>query len=250
MTNSLSLGCDCKGSIHYLDAHFPARSGGLRTIKNAICIHEEDAGILFKHTDFRDESVIVTRGRKLIIQQIFTAANYEYVVAWVFHQDGTIQPEIKLTGILNTYALNEDEDTNGWGTQVYPGVNAHNHQHLFCLRIDANVDGPNNTVFVSDAMAGEAAVGSPENFYGNAFYNRRTKLATTGEAMTDYDGATSRTWEIANTNKLNPYSKKPVSYKLVSREVPGLMPKPGSLVWNRAPFARHAVHVTPCTFYP
>ena len=246
MTNSLSLGCDCKGSIHYLDAHFPARSGGLRTIKNAICVHEEDAGILFKHTDFRDESVVVTRGRKLVIQQIFTAANYEYVVAWIFHQDGTIQPEIKLTGILNTYALNPDEDTLGWGTQVYPGVNAHNHQHLFCLRIDANVDGPNNTVFTSDGVPSDAPVGSPENPYGNGFYNKRTALATTGEAKTDYNGATSRTWEIANTNQLNPYSRKPVSYKLVSREVPGLLPKPGSLVWNRAPFARHAVHVTPC----
>ncbi|KAK3303192.1 copper amine oxidase [Chaetomium strumarium] len=245
MTNSLSLGCDCKGSIHYLDAHFPTRAGGLRTIKNAICIHEEDAGILFKHTDFRDESVIVTRGRKLIIQQIFTAANYEYVVAWVFHQDGTIQPEIKLTGILNTYAMHPEEDTLGWGTQVSLGVNAHNHQHLFCLRIDANVDGPNNTVFVSDAVPSDAAVGSPENYYGNAFYNRRTKLATTAEAMTDYHGTTSRTWEIANTNKLNPLSRKPVSYKLVSREVPGLLPKEGSLVWKRAPFARHAVHVTP-----
>jgi primary-amine oxidase len=80
MTNSLSLGCDCKGSIHYLDAEFPTRAGGIRTIKNAICIHEEDAGILFKHTDFRDESSIVTRARKLIIQQIFTAANYEYAI--------------------------------------------------------------------------------------------------------------------------------------------------------------------------
>lgn len=85
MTNSLSLGCDCKGSIHYLDAEFPTRAGGIRTIKNAICIHEEDSGILFKHTDFRDESVIVTRGRKLIIQQIFTAANYEYAIQWTFH---------------------------------------------------------------------------------------------------------------------------------------------------------------------
>ena len=36
MTNSLSLGCDCKGSIHYLDAHFPTRAGSVRTIKNAI----------------------------------------------------------------------------------------------------------------------------------------------------------------------------------------------------------------------
>ena len=121
MTNSLSLGCDCKGAIHYLDAHFANRSGGVQTIKNAICIHEEDAGILFKHTDFRDDSVIVTRARKLVIQQIFTAANYEYIIQWVFHQDGTIQPEIKLTGILNTYSMLPDEDTHGWGTQVYTG---------------------------------------------------------------------------------------------------------------------------------
>ncbi|KAI1416385.1 copper amine oxidase [Hypoxylon sp. FL1857] len=244
MTNSLALGCDCKGSIHYLDAHFPTRAGELRTIKNAICIHEEDDGILFKHSDFRDDSVIVTRARKLIIQQIFTAANYEYAIQWIFHQDGTIQPEIKLTGILNTYTMDPDEDTKGWGTQVYPGVNAHNHQHLFCLRIDANVDGPNNTVFMADAVPSDAPVGSPENYYGNAFYAKRTKLDTTGKAATDYDGATSRTWDICNTSKLHPYSKKPASYKLVSREVPRLLPKEGSLVWKRAGFARHAVHVT------
>ncbi|KAI1338943.1 copper amine oxidase [Xylariaceae sp. FL0016] len=244
MTNSLALGCDCKGSIHYLDAEFPTRAGGVRTIKNAICIHEEDSGILFKHTDFRDESVIVTRARKLVVQQIFTAANYEYAIQWTFHQDGTIQPEVKLTGILNTYTMDPDEDTKGWGTQVYPGVNAHNHQHLFCLRVDGNVDGPNNTVFMADAVPSDAPVGSPENFYGNAFYAKKTKLATTGQAATDYDGTYSRTWEICNTNKLHPYSKKPSSYKLVSREVPKLLPKEGSLVWKRAGFARHAVHVT------
>jgi primary-amine oxidase len=32
----------------------------------------------------------------------------------------------------------------------------------------------------------------------------------------------------------------------VSREVPPLLPKEGSLVWKRAGFARHAVHVTKC----
>ncbi|KAF7516775.1 hypothetical protein G7054_g14024 [Neopestalotiopsis clavispora] len=244
MTNSLSLGCDCKGSIHYLDAEFPARNGSIRTIKNAICIHEEDAGILFKHSDFRDDSTIVTRARKLIVQQVFTAANYEYAIQWIFHQDGTIQPEIKLTGILNTYAMNPDEDTHGWGTQVFPGVNAHNHQHLFCLRVDPNIDGPDNTVFMSDAVPSDAPVGSPENYYGNAFYAKRTKLATTGEASTDYNGRTVRTWEMCNTNKLHPYSGKAASYKLISREVPPLLPKEGSLVWKRAGFARHAVFVT------
>jgi primary-amine oxidase len=244
MTNSLSLGCDCKGAIHYMDADFVNRAGQGTTIKNAICIHEEDAGILFKHTDFRDESCIVTRGRKLIISHIFTAANYEYCVYWIFHMDGTVQLEIKLTGILNTYALNEDEDTMGWGTRVHPGVNAHNHQHLFCMRLDPAIDGHENTVFQTDAMQGAGEVGSPENPYGNAFYAQKTKFNTVKESLSDYNGATSRTWDIANENKLNKNSGKPVSYKLVSREVPGLLPKPGSLVWKRAGFARHAVHVT------
>ncbi|CRG87161.1 primary-amine oxidase [Talaromyces islandicus] len=244
MTNSLSLGCDCKGAIHYMDAAFVNRAGASTVIKNAICIHEEDAGILFKHTDFRDDSTIVTRARKLVISHIFTAANYEYCVYWIFHQDGTIQLDIKLTGILNTYSLNPGEDTHGWGTEVYPGVNAHNHQHLFCLRIDPQIDGQENTVFQVDGVRGPGEVGSAENKYGNAFYAQKTKFTTPVEAMSDYNGDTSRTWEIANTNKLNPYSKKPVCYKLVSREVPKLLPKEGGLVWKRAGFARHAVHVT------
>ena len=250
MTNSLALGCDCKGSIHYMDANFVNRAGAATTIKNAICIHEEDAGVLFKHSDFRDDSVIVTRARKLIISHVFTAANYEYCVYWIFHQDGTVQLEIKLTGILNTYAMNPGEDTKGWGTEVYPGVNAHNHQHLFCLRVDPNIDGPNNTVFQVDAAQGPGEVGSAENKHGNAFYAKKTRYTNPIEAVSDYDGQSARTWDMCNEDKLNPYSHKPVSYKLVSREVPKLLPKEGGLVWKRAGFARHAVHVTKCKRVP
>ncbi|KPI42590.1 Copper amine oxidase 1 [Cyphellophora attinorum] len=246
MTNSLSLGCDCKGAIHYMDFDFVTRSGAASTIKNAICIHEEDAGILFKHTDFRDDSVVVTRARKLVISHVFTAANYEYLVYYIFHQDGTVQLEIKLTGILNTYAMLPDEDTKGWGTQVYPGVNAHNHQHLFCLRINPAIDGyeTGNSIFQVDATPGAGEVGSAENFYGNAFYAKKTRFETQKDGFGDYDGNTSRSWDMSNESKLNKYSGKPVSYKLVSREVPKLLPKENSLVWKRAGFARHAVHVT------
>ncbi|KAM0283123.1 hypothetical protein ACHAQH_002603 [Verticillium albo-atrum] len=244
MTNSLALGCDCKGAIHYMDAHLPTQAGGVRSIKNAICIHEEDAGILFKHTDFRDDSTIVTRGRKLLISHIFTAANYEYCIYWVFHQDGTIQLDIKLTGILNTASINPGDDTEGYGTEVYTGVNAHNHQHLFCLRVDPNLDGQDNTIFQVDAARSPHALGSERNKHGNAFFAAKTKYKTVGEAQADYDGSTSRTWDISNENKTNKHSRKPVSYKLVSREVAPLMAAEGGLVWNRAGFARHTVHVT------
>src|SRR6185436_16296198 len=50
---SLSLGCDCLGEIRYLDAVLADESGTPRTITNAICIHEEDYGILWKHWNFR-----------------------------------------------------------------------------------------------------------------------------------------------------------------------------------------------------
>ncbi len=250
MTNSLALGCDCKGSIHYLDAAFVNKAGEPQTIKNAICLHEEDAGILFKHTDFRDDSCTITRARKMVISHVFTAANYEYAVYWILHLDGVVQLDIKLTGILNTYSLAPGESAAPWGTEVYPGVNAHNHQHLFCLRLDPNIDGPNNTIFTVDATRGDGEVGSAQNPYGNAFYAKKTKLETMGTGMSDYDGSTARTWEIANEGKLNRYSKKPVAYKLVSREVPPLLPKEGGIVWKRAGFARHAVHITKCTATP
>lgn len=153
-----------------------------------------------------------------------------------------IQLEIKLTGILSTYALAPGESAAPYGTEVYPGVNAHHHQHLFCLRLDPSIDGNENTVFEVDAVASDAPVGSRENRYGNAFTTRKNKLQTMESGISDYNP--QRTWDISNTNKLNAYSKNPVSYKLVSREVPGLMPKEGSLVWDRAGFARHALHVT------
>lgn len=48
MANSLELGCDCLGSIHYLDTCFIGHDGRPVEIKKAVCIHEEDDGILWK----------------------------------------------------------------------------------------------------------------------------------------------------------------------------------------------------------
>jgi len=254
MTNSLTLGCDCKGSIFYLPFHHTTSTGAPTTIENAVCIHEEDTGILFKHTDFRDDSLVVTRGRKLVVSQVFTAANYEYAIYWSFHLDGTIQLEIRLTGILNTYAMDQSEPTNGWGTQVHPGVNAHNHEHLFCLRINPAIDGYcNNSVVQVDATPLNIPVGVEGNKYGNAFYAKKKVYKTVGEAQAGYDSAGSRTWDMINEGKKHPYSGNPVSYKLVSRECPKLLPQEGGLVWKRAGFARNCVSVTKYEdhqFYP
>ena len=51
MTTSLELGCDCLGEIVYVDAVLHDSQGEPYTINNAICIHEEDNAVLWKHVD-------------------------------------------------------------------------------------------------------------------------------------------------------------------------------------------------------
>src|SRR6201994_181257 len=108
--NSLQLGCDWVGHIEYLDGHLCDSRGGALTIPNAICIHEEDYGILWKHTDrplpHRPE---VRRSRRLVVSSIATVENYEYGFFWYLYQDGNIQLEIKLTGILSLGTLQPNE---------------------------------------------------------------------------------------------------------------------------------------------
>ncbi|EPS28955.1 Peroxisomal primary amine oxidase [Penicillium oxalicum] len=249
MTNSLKLGCDCKGVIHYMDGVVSTAKGEAAVIKNAICIHEEDNGLLYKHTDYRDGTVISARDRKLIISQIITAANYEYGFYHIFSLDGTYKLEMKLTGMLNTYSLHSSEEAAPYGTQVAPQVTAHNHQHIFSLRIDPEIDGPNNTVVQSDAVSADHAVGSPENPYGNAFLCKKTPLRTSLEGAADYCYETQRSWDIINPNRINPMAKKPVGYKIINNNCPPLLAKPGSTVYKRAGFARKPLWVTPYKDY-
>lgn len=49
--NSLKLGCDCLGEIHYFDINLINHQGKVRTVEHAICMHEEDYGIQWKHFD-------------------------------------------------------------------------------------------------------------------------------------------------------------------------------------------------------
>lgn len=119
---------------------------------NVVCCHEQDDGILWKHTNFRTQNAVVTRSRILVLQTIITVSNYEYILAFHFGQDATISFEVQATGILSTVpsAINV-KDKYPFGTIVAPGVLAPYHQHLFSLRIDPAIDGYNNSLVVEES---------------------------------------------------------------------------------------------------
>lgn len=100
--------------------------------------------------------------------------------------------EVKLTGILNLYVMDQGEDHSGVGTQVAPRVMAHNHQHLFSLRVDPMIDGLQNSLYETNVTRLPQPTGSPENFAGNGFMYQKDLLGDTEAALRKYEAALGR----------------------------------------------------------
>jgi primary-amine oxidase len=239
MANSLTLGCDCLGAIHYFDAEVPTVFGAPRTIANCICLHEEDAGLSWKHFDVRTERTEVRRARKLVISSISTIGNYEYASYWYLHQDGRIEYEMKATGIINTAACHPGQPGR-FGTEVAPGIVGHIHQHIFCARLDMEVDGPSNTVVECDTRA--LPLG-PENPYGNAFLIEERPLRSEAEAQRDFDFGKMRYWRIINPEATN-WVGRPTGFKLEPGSSVQPYTHPDSPSGRRGRFIQHQLWVT------
>jgi primary-amine oxidase len=203
-------------------------------------MHEEDYGILWKHVDWRTGHTEVRRSRRLVVSFIATVGNYEYGYFWYFYQDGTIQYEVKLTGIMHTGALPPGE-TRKYGTLVGPGLYTPNHQHFFSVRLDMMVDGLENSIY---EVHTEAEPIGPENPYGNAFVAKKTLLSTEQAAQQQVDPLNARYWLIVNPAKNNSLDQ-PVAYKLMPGENVRPFVHPESSVSKRAAYITKHLWVTP-----
>ena len=240
LTNSLKLGCDCLGAIQYLDAHVNGLKGEVVTIEKAICIHEEDMGILWKHWDFRTGRTVLHRGRKLVISSICTVGNYEYAQYWYLDQAGEIAFEMKATGIVNTNACHPGQPDK-YSTEIQPGLGAPIHQHIFCARLDMAVDGAGNSVVETNSHMEPTSATNP---YGNAFFAEETVLKTELAAARRADLSTHRSWKVINPNKLN-HVGKPVAYKLHAPNCVTPMIQEDGPSGIRSNFIRNHIWVTP-----
>lgn len=239
-TNSLTLGCDCLGEIHYFDFDFVNTAGEIESIPNAVCMHEEDDSILWKHTELRTNKVEVRRSRKLIVSFIATVGNYEYGFYWVLRQDGSIELEVKAIGLVQTAALPRGE-TSKFGTMMEEGCYAPNHQHFFCARLDMNLDGPGNQVVEVNTVADPMG---PDNPRGNAFYAKPTLLETELAARRKHHYETARSWIVQNPNSKNRMGTN-VGYKLAPMELTVPYWQPQSAVATRAGYLDYHLWVTP-----
>lgn len=239
LANQLELGCDCLGHIHYFDVPAADDLGQPFLMKNAICMHEEDYGTLWKHYEFRNGIFEVRRSRRLVISFFATVGNYDYGFYWYLYQDGTIQLEAKLTGIIQTAAVTPGE-AYPWGGMVDEGLGGPTHQHFFNARLHMDVDGGGNTVTEHEFVPRPWGEDNP---YGNVFDTRTRTLKRELDSPALANGETGRYWKVSNPNEVNSVGKAP-GYKLVVTPTPVMLAQDDSTVAQRGGFAKKHVWVT------
>jgi primary-amine oxidase len=83
--------------------------------ENLVCLEVEDRGIAWKYLDS------VRRGEELVLWSSVQTGQYNYIIRWAFWDDGTIRPEVGLTGALQ--------------------IGTVDHSHNVYWRFDIDLDG-------------------------------------------------------------------------------------------------------------
>jgi primary-amine oxidase len=215
LASSIEPNTDAPENATLIDATFADDAGKPQTLPRAVGIYERDGGLLWKHYDMYSQKNESRRARQLVLFFIATIGNYDYAINWVFHQDGALEVDAALTGIMLPKGVTQSaaNDHQGFpsGHLVAANVVAPHHQHFFNFRLDLDVDGPINSVHEMNTRAGAAGAGNP---LSNAMVMEESELATETQAPRRMDMQTARHWLIVNTAERNALGHHP-SYILV-----------------------------------
>lgn len=150
-----------------------------------------------------------------------------------------ISIETRATGIVSVVNIDEGK-TSPYGNIVSPGALAQNHQHIFAVRVDPAIDGYSNTIIQEESLP--IPMNEKTNPHGNGYQVISTPI--TESTYIDASPFTNRVLKFSNTNKKNPISGKPVSYKFTPSATQLILADPNSVAAKRAAFAHHHVWIT------
>lgn len=245
LCSPMELGKDIPENGVLIDAVFADAEGEPYTLPGAIGIYERDRGILWKHYDYVTERTYARRDRQLVIATTGAIDNYDYGINWVFGQDGSIEVESDMSGIVLAKAtaaesVQELDRRSNYGSLVAKNILGITHQHYFNFRLDLDIDGQANEVMEMSLQSFEKDEANP---LGNAFKGVETMLETESKAVQDIDTETSRSWMMTSTTQRNTLGA-PTSYMLMPTSNAFFQPGMDADITNKAGFATHHFWVT------
>jgi primary-amine oxidase len=196
LLSPLRKGVDCPPFARFLTVTMPQDDGEPVQIPNAICMFERSIGDpAWRHYEIvgrspQDQSPAAGRpASELVVRSAASIGNYDYLVDYVFHQDGSIRIAVGATGTDATKGVASQSmkdataavDTR-YGTLIAPGLVAPYHSHYFNFRLDLDVDGSAND-FMRERLTQQALPeGAP----------RRSLYAVTSEMPASEQAARTR----------------------------------------------------------
>ncbi len=144
---TLTPGIDCPPHATFMDTVGLNPDGTPVVRKGTVCI--------FERTDGDPAWRRLNDGRAatdLVIRYAAAVGNYDYLMDYVFRQDGSIKVRIGAVGIDATKGVAATDmesptaraDTR-YGSLIRPNIVAPNHTHFFNYRIDFDIDGEANS---------------------------------------------------------------------------------------------------------
>ncbi|MFN6530073.1 primary-amine oxidase [Nostoc sp. ChiSLP03a] len=242
LANTMELGKEIPENGLLLNAVFANEQGEPYQIPGVIGIYERDNGMLWKHYEYNTQRNDVRRSRELVMKMTVAIDNYDYSINWIFHQDGTLEVQNELTGIVLAQgtAAQKQSDDDSYGRLIAQNIFGVNHQHFFNYRLDFDVDGQVNSVM---EMNVKALPMDEKNPLGNAIALAETALAEETAAVRDLNMKSSREWMIVSADKKNALGAAP-GYMLMPEGNSIFFPVEGSKIRQRAEFATHHLWVT------
>jgi primary-amine oxidase len=211
----LTPGADAQENASFFNATMHDSFGRPIEVPRAVALYERDGGVLWRHGDDS------RRARDLVLTSFATIDNYDYGFNWIFHQDGSLEVDVQMTGIMLFKPVETVRETGDHGDRatfghlVAPNVVAPHHQHFFHFRLDLDVDGARpNQVVEMDTVGLPPGEGNPNR---NGFMMKETLLRTDTGAKRVLNLQTSRRWKVENPDVKNALGQ-PTAYMLFPGE--------------------------------
>jgi primary-amine oxidase len=211
--NSLSplrKGIDCPSYARFFPVTMPQDDGEPIQTPDAICVFERAIGDpAWRHFEIFEQgrNMVPAEGRpasELVVRSASEVGNYDYLIDYIFHQDGSIRIAVGATGLdaVKGVASQSMKDATAaadtkQGTLIAPNLVAPFHSHYFNFRLDLDVDGAANDFMRERLVQKSLPKGSPRR----SMYSVAHEMpAREREARSRIESASPALYHFANNN--------------------------------------------------
>lgn len=239
---------DCPDRAQYFNGLVPSDTGSPMLKPRLACMFERTLdNPSWRHGE--PDLISGRPSRELVLRTAAVVGNYDYVLDWVFQQDGTIRVAVGATGIVETKGVKEDHVEHAmedgpakpeYGTLVAPHLLAVNHDHYFSYRLDLDVDGQNNS-FMIDRLVPQKVEGAARK---SIWTDESSMAHTEKDAILDLDSKRPGMWHFINPAQHGAMGY-PTGYEIMPGATGVAFAAADDPAQRMGQFATHQIWVTP-----